>query len=78
MERVHVLHITEAEYQRLIKLVQRDEKHRIKNRENARKKAVNKDKFSSVVRGPVKFKLAYSFERLIDSDCPLEILNISK
>ena len=72
MEKAYLLLFSENEYERLVKLIKRDENHRIKNREYSRKKAVSKANFMPVHRGPITYELVEVKEREIPkpSKCP--------
>lgn len=63
MGKVYILRIDHDEYERLIKLVKRDEAHRIKNREFARKKATKTERFSTLLKGPIKFDVVSVLEK---------------
>ena len=65
MEKTFILEFNELEYERLIRLIQRDENHRVKNRENSRKKSGKKTNYFPIVRGPIQYKVLQILEKEI-------------
>ena len=57
MGKVYILRFNHDEYERLVKLIKRDENHRIRSRETARKKSSKVDKFNTALRGPIEFEI---------------------
>lgn len=57
MERIYTLEFTQFEYARLIKLIDKDEENRTKNRERARSRAPSDSFKKPTVLGKIQYKI---------------------